>query len=1010
MFALARLLNGKSPFSFVGAGSIMRAPFQKAGVKVISTECVVGQRYISETEPELGLGMVLAAAGDRISMVFPAAQERRTYAMGQAPLSRVRFQVGERLRHQDGQWLTVQEVVEQGGCLLYHTLTEDQQERPVPEFELDSFVRFSQPRERLFAGQVDNNNHFSLRYQTQVLRHRVQQSRVYGLGGPRVSLLPHQMYIASTVAARHAPRVLLADEVGLGKTIEAGLILHQQLLTGRAHRALVVVPESLLHQWLVEMLRRFNLSFTLLDEARCRSLEGKDTDDEAAELSVDEAVIESDEVNPFESAQLVLCSLKFLTRYPERRQQAVAAGWDLLLVDEAHHLTWSHEGASEEYATVEALAAVARGLLLLTATPEQLGLESHFARLRLLDPDRYYDFETFVAEQAGYRPLSDLVQQLLALRPSEAEAGEVPAAIQQALAQHLDEATLDAAAASAQQNVQLAVDELADALLDRHGTGRVLFRNTRHTVQGFPVRYLCLHELPLEPEKATALAAQPVEVQLQSERFWQGEGDWCAIDPRVSWLRDFLRSHRTHKVLVICHSSDTAQELELHLRLRGGVASAVFHEGLNLIARDRAAAYFADTEAGAQVLIASEIGSEGRNFQFAQDLVLFDLPQNPDLLEQRIGRLDRIGQQDDIQIHIPVYTASRPTAQQKLVSWYHQGLNAFTQTCAIGHAAHRRFSASLQGVLAGDDDAALAALVQQTQNFALALNAELQAGRDRLLELNACRPQLAQQVIDTLAEEDASDILPDYLMRVLDSFNVEYERHSEVSWVLRPGEHMRVDPFPGLPEQGLTATFVREQALAREDMHFLTWEHPLVLGAQELMADTEFGNTAVATLKLPPLKPGTLMVEAVYCLHSPAPKELQLSRYLAQPLKRVLLDSNGKDFAAVLHADKLAKLLQKVPRASAQELVRHSRAQIADLLDQAETLVDPVLKQYVAEARERIAQQLDGEIRRLRDLARVNPGVREEEIAHLQQTRESAEFYLDQASLRLDAVRVIIAV
>ena len=89
---------------------------------------------------------------------------------------------------------------------------------------------------------------------------------------------------------------------------------------------------------------------------------------------------------------------------------------------------------------------------------------------------------------------------------------------------------------------------------------------------------------------------------------------------------------------------------------------------------DKAAHYFAQNEDGAQVLICSEIGSEGRNFQFAHQLVLFDLPLIPDLLEQRIGRLDRIGQQRDIQIHVPYFSDS---AQQVLFDWYHQGLNAF---------------------------------------------------------------------------------------------------------------------------------------------------------------------------------------------------------------------------------------------------------------------------------------------------------------------------------------------
>ena len=104
--------------------------------------------------------------------------------------------------------------------------------------------------------------------------------------GSRTSLLPHQIYIANEVGQRHAPRVLLADEVGLGKTIEAGMIIQQQMLTGRASRILVLVPPSLLHQWLVEMLRRFNLHFSLFDTDR---------------------LAEMPEGNPFETEQLVLC-------------------------------------------------------------------------------------------------------------------------------------------------------------------------------------------------------------------------------------------------------------------------------------------------------------------------------------------------------------------------------------------------------------------------------------------------------------------------------------------------------------------------------------------------------------------------------------------------------------------------------------------------------------------------------------------------------------------------------
>jgi ATP-dependent helicase HepA len=232
-----------------------------------------GQRWISNTESELGLGVVEECVSRRVVVRFPAAQVQRSYAMDNAPLTRVLYPLGETVSTVDGARLTVMSRTEHGSLLRYTGTDEDGVELTIDEVQLDSFARFSRPQDRLLAGQVDPNAHFISRLETLRQRQRHAGSAAHGLLGARVALLSHQLYIANEVGARHAPRVLLADEVGLGKTIEAGLIIHQQLVTGRAKRALFVVPDSLVHQWLVEMLRRFNLRLTILDEERCMSLE-----------------------------------------------------------------------------------------------------------------------------------------------------------------------------------------------------------------------------------------------------------------------------------------------------------------------------------------------------------------------------------------------------------------------------------------------------------------------------------------------------------------------------------------------------------------------------------------------------------------------------------------------------------------------------------------------------------------------------------------------------------------
>jgi len=945
------------------------------------TQFAVGQRWVSNSEAELGLGIIKETSGRRIEIIFPASGELRTYAADIAPLSRVQYPVGERVSTSEGVSFVISERHELNGCFIYQGSDDEGNDISIHEMDLDSHVQFSQPQDRLFAGQVDKNSQFELRIDALAHQHRLQQSSVFGLMGARVQLLPHQLYIAHQVATRYAPRVLLADEVGLGKTIEAGLIIHQQLITGRADRVLIVVPDSLIHQWLVEMLRRFNLSFTIMDEERYQAL-----NQDGEESS-----------NPFDSAQLVLCSLSNLTSNPAIYADAQAANWDLMIVDEAHHLQWQQDNASPEYQAIEGLSSYVDGLLLLTATPEQLGIDSHFARLRLLDPDRYHDLEAFRQQEAQYQPVSELVSLMLA-DDAQQNVGAIVAQLSDYLGAEI------ANKLTTSDDFVTARDEAINALLDRHGTGRILFRNTRDVVEGFPQRFL--HSYPLQQPMAYADNAVQAELLslIQSEQIL-GES-WLEQDSRVTWLSDWLAQYKQDKILVICAHAETAQQLELHLRLTKGFRTSVFHEGLSLVHRDRAAAYFADEEEGAQIMICSEIGSEGRNFQFSHHLVLFDLPLNPDLLEQRIGRLDRIGQHHDVHIHVPYYEAS---AQSTLLHWYHQGMNAFERVFPAGSTIQQAVKADLDYCLHHSDDSVkLSELIASTQQLTQQTLETLQQGRDRLLELNSCKVGEAKELVEDLEEASKPYELGVFMDSVFDEFGVEQQAHSSDSIILEPGNHMLHHQFPGLPEDGITATYKRHRALVREDMAFLSWEHPMVLGSLDMITNSDFGNSAFCTLATDKLKAGTLLLEAIFTMQCSAPRAFQVGRYLNQSYLRCLMDDKSRNLSELFEQADFNNIAGRIPKATAQELVRHARPQITTLIDHAKKFVLTQQRSMIDDAQSLMQTDLNAEIERLTALAKVNPNIRQQEIDYLKQSKQVLVDTINNAQLSLDAVRVAI--
>ncbi|MAM92249.1 MAG: RNA polymerase-associated protein RapA [Opitutaceae bacterium] len=940
----------------------------------------VGQRYFSEPEPELGLGSVVDVGAFQVEIDFSKSGEVRRYASDTSVLKRVSVSKGETVETSDGRSIRVDAIVDED--LLYRYIGDGGSAR---EDELAWVDSFGLPQDRILNGNAGSSSEFDLRYRTLAMRNELRRSPLRGFMGGRVDLLPHQIYILHEFSSRQIPRVLLSDEVGLGKTIEACLIIQRMRAIGRAERVLILVPESLVHQWFVELLRRFNLWFNIYDEERCRAVESGDGEE-----------------NPFLDEQLILCSIDYLSDNDNRSDQATDAGWDIVVVDEAHHLEWTPERSNLQYDLVSNLSRVSPGLLLLTATPTQLGVAGHFARLRLLDPDRYSDLEAFSQEAEDFESIASIAERIV-------EGRELSSDDRRQLKRifNKDLEGLETKLANFESGLKGAKETLLRALLDEHGTGRVVFRNTRLNMKGFPKRKYCPAPLDGGETRKGQISRLLKEFLVECGKAEGGIRYGFSDDCRLDWLVAFLKAKREAKALLICKSQQKAIALDAALKKVLNIKAALFHEGLPLVQRDRNAAWFAEEE-GARLLICSEIGSEGRNFQFAHHLVLFDLPINPGLLEQRIGRLDRIGQTATIQIHVP-YLVGSP--QEFLADWYHQGLDAF-ESCAHGVAEYRKAfeKKALKGAVAygtqkeSPGRGELEKLIEETLVFRESLNEKLRRGRDRLLELNSFDPAIAEKVIEAIRESESDNRARELLGEVMDLFGVRIEEH-EGGDVFLNSRHAYVDSYPQIPEEGLLATFERTRAIAREDIRFVSKDHPLFDESMELLINSEKGVASFALLES---EESNLFLDAVFVLEAVADSKLHVERFIATTPLRVLVDASGRDLGTHRETEIVESELRNGSINRFLEDTGFSKELLTTLLDSAEAMAEKDANQLKKEARSRMRRALGGELERLIDLKRINPNVLPEEIELAKEEINGIDAAISSARLRLDSLRLIV--
>lgn len=482
--------------------------------------------------------------------------------------------------------------------------------------------------------------------------------------------LPHQLYTLNRAVGRDRVRYLLADEVGLGKTIEAGLVLRELKLRGRAKRILVVAPKGLVRQWQAEMRQHFGEPFHFVEPsslAALRQWRGDSAEDNPWRMH-DQVICALDSVKPLESRRG--WSLEQIQTYNrERFEDLVSAAWDLVIIDEAHRMGGSTEQVAR-YKLGAALAEASPYLLLLSATPHQ-GKTDQFMRLmQLLDRDAFPDegsvsrerVQPFVIRTEKRAAINAEGQPLFQPRLTRLHA--VAWQARHAAQQQLYEAVTDyvrhgynQALAAKQRHVGFlmilmqrlvtsstaairATLEKRQAVLDTPQTQTRLF-DTVNAEEWADLDGEAQVDMALQLE-GFALEKSEVETLLQLARSTEAAGTDAKAEALLELIYKLQQEEADPalKVLAFTEFVPTQAMLADYLESRG-FAVATLNGSMDMETRTQTLQQFAQD---ARVLISTDAGGEGLNLQFCHVIVNFDMPWNPMRIEQRIGRVDRIGQ------------------------------------------------------------------------------------------------------------------------------------------------------------------------------------------------------------------------------------------------------------------------------------------------------------------------------------------------------------------------------
>lgn len=872
----------------------------------------------------------------------------------------------------------------------------------------------------------------------------------------RVMVKPHQVAVAQRVLAAREPRFVLADEVGLGKTIEAGLVLAALAHAGLVRRVLVVAPAHLTVQWLAEMFHKFNFLFALLDadrlEAERRSDDGR---------------------SPFERYARVIVSLEQLARGGAVLDQVCAPGaaWDLVVVDEAHHLR--AEGAFE---AARRLARATWGLLLLTATPLRLDPDEYHRLLSLVEPIPSTSIDEFRERMARQADLALLARALV-------DGGDLATP----LARVRDLMERDAAVRPLLDRSDPASrSALLRELAEGYSLSTRLIRNRRAAVGGFERRRLeresvvpsaaafdlqrrirarvaraaAFGRLPAGAALATVLRRLDSSPPALAEALRAShDADLAAMAPAAEALagptRDvklqalidrIARAPSGEKVLVFAEARETVEYLATHLG-RAGMTTVVYHGGLSTLDRDRHVARFRDPD-GPRVMLSTELGGEGRNFQFCHVVVHYDLAWSPATLEQRIGRVDRIGQRHPVQV---VVFRPEGTLAAHVADVLVRAVRVFEETVGGLDAALEQTEGELVKLaLRGDDEAAFAGYAESLAARIADARAKVAESYDPLLDLrsfdrDAVRALLRRGVARlgiadapegdleedlTVLSRELEERLEETAVAIAREVGMDADTDRQVdafqcAFHLGPG--LKVDALPGYDlstERTVVGTFWRDTAVEQEETDHFTTGHPLVESLFSYVRDGEVGRAAALRLSGTGLRTGRGFAFR-FVVQPPEAEDLhpgsnvasrQAMRYLdaRRLVEAVEIGRGGRPLARPEWAKALGAADALLAPVAVKDLPAPDAAWAAGVqsaMELAERRAQDDLAAAQAEGREQLAAERARTLRALDRWMRARGATAE--LSEAERGREEAAFAaiaaaIDGCRLELDAVAYVV--